>query len=414
MPAPEMPQSRSAVVLVVDRLGAGHLGPYGNAWLPTPHVNRLASESVLFETCLADSPALAATYRAWWTGRHTLAQDHEVPAGVAAKTSLPNLARERGLSAILITDDPEVAQLPLAQHFDEHLVLNTPPASQCAEAVEETGLFQLVAATIEVLAERPRPIFAWIHARGMSAAWDAPYELRAAMADLDDPDPPRLIVPPEERLAPGFDPDAVLGIAQAYSGQVQLFDECLGHLLAALQDHPQAGNLLFALTSPRGYPLGEHGRIGPCDHALYNELIHVPLLMRFPRTAGGEYPQRLSRVQSLAQPADLWGELAGACQWSAVADERAAGSSVAAIVGPNQRAIRTPAWYLRESQSAAGPERELYAKPDDRWEANEVASRCGDVVERLAAQLDAVEQALRQGTAASLPPLPADLTDVWR
>jgi hypothetical protein len=31
---------------------------------------------------------------------------------------------------------------------------------------------------------------------------------------------------------------------------------------------------------------------------------------------------------------------------------------------------------------------QLYVKPDDRWEANEVADRCPDVTERLLAALD--------------------------
>ncbi|MCA9271095.1 MAG: hypothetical protein KDA41_21585, partial [Planctomycetales bacterium] len=61
---------RSAVVVVVDRLGAGWLGPYGCTWVDTPHFNRLAAESAIFENCLALSPNVADAYAAWWTGRH--------------------------------------------------------------------------------------------------------------------------------------------------------------------------------------------------------------------------------------------------------------------------------------------------------------------------------------------------------
>ena len=43
-----------------------------------------------------------------------------------------------------------------------------------------------------------------------------------------------------------------------------------------------------------------------------------------------------------------------------------------------ETAIRTPAWYLRQSDPP-----ELFAKPDDRWEVNDVANRCHDVVDRL-------------------------------
>ena len=37
------------------------------------------------------------------------------------------------------------------------------------------------------------------------------------------------------------------------------------------------------LISPRGFPLGEHWRVGPCDDALFGELVHVPWMMQFPR-----------------------------------------------------------------------------------------------------------------------------------
>ena len=50
--------------------------------------------------------------------------------------------------------------------------------------------------------------------------------------------------------------------------------------------------------------------------------------------------------------------------------------------GDGQRTIRTPAWYLR---SAGEPE--LFAKPDDRWEVNNVTCRCPEVVEGLQAAL---------------------------
>ena len=70
------------------------------------------------------------------------------------------------------------------------------------------------------------------------------------------------------------------------------------------------------------------------------------------------------------------------------------------IASGAERAIRTPAWYLR-----AGEEPELFAKPDDRWEVNDVASRCPEVVEGLQEALRQYEQAMSAGTVPELPPL---------
>jgi hypothetical protein len=71
------------------------------------------------------------------------------------------------------------------------------------------------------------------------------------------------------------------------------------------------------------------------------------------------------------------------------------------IAGPgSQRAIRTPAWYLRAAEKP-----ELFTKPDDRCEVNNVAVRCQDVVECLLDALAQYEQTVQHGRVLDLPPL---------
>jgi hypothetical protein len=96
------------------------------------------------------------------------------------------------------------------------------------------------------------------------------------------------------------------------------------------------------------------------------------------------------------------------------AGEMTPGRQIAVAKSAAERAIRTPAWLLRESQSSDGfPRSELFAKPDDRWEANEVASHCREVVELLSAAGDQYEQ-FAAGQLPSLPPLAEILCDTRR
>ena len=83
-------------------------------------------------------------------------------------------------------------------------------------------------------------------------------------------------------------------------------------------------------------------------------------------------------------------------------------------IGLSQRAIRTPAWFLRESTQDGETTHELFAKPDDRWEANEISSLCSGVVEMLAAELDRFAAAATSGQLAESPPLAEVLCDTWR
>jgi len=61
---------------------------------------------------------------------------------------------------------------------------------------------------------------------------------------------------------------------------------------------------LLIVTSPRGYPLGEHGRLGHGDDSLHGESLNVPCLIRFPDQA-----HAAQRTRNLIQPPDLFATL---------------------------------------------------------------------------------------------------------
>jgi hypothetical protein len=310
-----------------------------------------------------------------------------------------------------MTDDESVAQHDLAVDFSEIQFLRPAKIEKNAASVEQTDLFAFFEMACELVAAPQRPNVVWLHSRGMSGPWDAPLEMRYQFADVDDPDPPAFVTPPEKMMGAEFDPDEVLGFVQAYAAQVQVADLCLGMLMDTFNSHPHAAETVFILTSPRGYPLGEHRRIGPCDDALYGELLHVPLLVHM---LGGAHA--LSRARHIVQPHQVFGLLrsgddAGLTQL--IAEPRSKPQAAFALAA-NQRTIRTPAWFLRESRGDEQPAYELFAKPDDRFEANEIASRCGDVVEMLAAELDQFSTAATSGQVSKLPPLAEILYDTWR
>ena len=405
-------RAKSAVVLVIDRLGAGCLGPYGNTWLETPNFNRLAAQSVLCETVIAGSPNLDAAYRSFWTRRHAMLPEDRSYA------TLLELAAAVGKRSILVTDDSTLAEHPQSSAFSERQLVAAVEASESATEIEQTGLFAFFTAARDTILRQPEPCLLWLHSRGMGGPWDAPLELRYQFADEDDPQPADFVRPPEAMLGEDADPDEVLGYVHAHAGQVGLLDMCLGMLLDALGEHPLGQESLLIVTSPRGYPLGEHRRVGPCDEALYGEMLHVPLFARFP---GDEHA--MSRLQGVVQPDEVFSLVAEVCDWrrnrfsrvsSELQGEMSQQPKAAYATGNEQRAIRTPAWFMRESRVDGNVQRELFAKPDDRFEANEVSSRCGDVVELLAAELDRFESAAREGELAESPPLAEVLYDIWR
>src|SRR5262245_17735935 len=59
-----------ALVLVPRGFHLGHAGCYGNDWIATPALDRLAAEGVVFDQHFADRPDPAGACRAWRSGMY--------------------------------------------------------------------------------------------------------------------------------------------------------------------------------------------------------------------------------------------------------------------------------------------------------------------------------------------------------
>lgn len=393
----------NAICLVLDCLHTGFLGPYGNTWIHTPAFDLLASKAFTFDFAVADSPRLGPLYESYWHVKHAL-----YPA--PARASFPARLREAGLTPALMTDEPLVAEHPLAGDFDQRIVIPVRRPSRPAGQLDETHFAACFAQIVDWLEQAPDGFFLWCHLGGLGTVWDAPLDDRRASMAPDDPEPFSGTEPPQRRLPADYDPDELFGIVQAYAGQVSLLDTCLGGLLSLLDRCP----VFLAVAGARGFPLGEHLRVGPCELPLYGELVHVPVFLLSPDGLGAS-----ARSPALVQPADLsatlldvlgmrqtpsyWGE----SLIPVVRGERPAVRQCALVVGlEGELAVRTPAWYLRRAASS-----ELFVKPDDRWEANNVANRCVDVVEQLCGLLSRTAHASSVSETLLPPQLSGILLD---
>jgi hypothetical protein len=409
---------RHAIVIAIDGLRASALGAYGSTTAATPALDALAAQSVVFDWMWCDGPLVEDFYRAAWDAQPRMSVSSI--AGNNSLRSLFELLEPLGVSSSLTTDDSAIAaraeQLPLRE------VRRIEVASDIgAESVADTRLAQLFSIAIdqvsawadsEAAGESASSQLLWLHARGFHGAWDAPLVLRQQLLDEDELQPNDLVTPPNSVRVD--DPDELLQFRTAYAAQVMVLDACVEALLGALVECGLDQQTMVVLVGCRGFALGEHGLVGSDVQYLYSEVLHVPCLVRQP---GGEAPP--PRSARLVQPMDLhglvrdWfegeGEAGPAENWlwapSATAPDPPA--FVYSEGAEGEQTLRTLAWMLRRPSWAAadGAAIELYAKPFDRWEANEVAARRPDVVERLLAVLDSVN-------AMQPPPaLDADLSE---
>ena len=435
MPAPNI------LVVAIDGLRAAALGAYGNTSFATPVLDQIAAESFLFDSCYAPSADLSGVYRALWQSIHPARPEcgasHRDGAQIAR--SLPRMLRELGYATTLVTDEPKSLSFAFVDDFDECIQLAADADIEKnpvrADDVSQTAMARVFSAACDVVAPRqtePRspsarvPRFIWLHSCGMYGAWDAPIELQQSLLDEGDPPPVEARIPPDFLIASDAEPDAIFRHSCAYAAQVMSLDACCRDLLEYVYSDRASEQWLVVVLGTRGYPLGEHRRVGGVDPRLYAEQLHVPWLVRFPDGLG-----RLARSDQLVSHFDVMPTLLDYIE-SAMGGDRAGMDGMSALPlaptarvdwrdalvfasGNGSQAIRTAAWSLRRegmtsdakttSREATSPQCELFVRPDDRWEANDVAKLCPDVVDALGSAMNDTLQKLSAGDAKPLTSL---------
>jgi arylsulfatase A-like enzyme len=191
---------------------------------------------------------------------------------------------------------------------------------------------------------------------------------------------------------------------------VTYLDAQLGTLFEHMRQVGHYDDTLVCLTASQSLPLGEHGMIGwpeasvaaPLRVRLHEELVHLPLILRLPGAESAGL-----RVSALTQPLDVAATVLdsfgmtppghGHSLWPLIRGEanevRPYACSAAPCGNGMEWALRTRDWaLLLPAENGAGQpvaQAQLYVKPDDRWEVNDVRQRHLELAEELEARLRA-------------------------
>ncbi len=408
------------LLLHVTGLHIGHIGCYGNDWVSTPALDQLATESVVFDQHYADCLGLWPTA---WTGHYRypwLATD-----ALSTPPDLGDILAAKDIPLINVTE----AQLTAAAHVNpESYHDEIRQALQSALAGVDAQPSWLIAL------ELPSLLPPWLVGEEFLLHYFQPEEKekqkdKDTEAEDDSEDEGEL--PAEEAsdspgiLWPLLDPplgpididdDELLQRLQlTYAAAVSQTD---AYLYTALETVRQAANddLLVIVTTDRGLALGEHGVVGDAIGRLHEELVHLPLLIRLPQ---GEQAGR--RIAALTQPVDLFATILEALGLAApehhghsllpLARGEMAQVRDYAVCGfhmdqETEWVLRTPDWSLLLPGDDSGRRIQLFAKPEDRWEVNDLRQQYLDLAEGLEQTLRAWGKAATQPGLLHPPPLP--------
>ena len=112
----------NVIVVVCNSVHLGFLGAYGNAWIETPNLDRLAAEGVVFDHHFPENLTTLPTRRSWWTGRYGFADAEQGWTPLRPdEPILPDLLWDKGVRTALISDVPLLreAGLGYGRGFDD-------------------------------------------------------------------------------------------------------------------------------------------------------------------------------------------------------------------------------------------------------------------------------------------------------
>ena len=112
----------NVIVVVCNSLHLGFLGCYGNSWIETPNLDRLAAEGVVFDHHYPENLTTLPTRRSWWTGRYGFPDPEQGWTPLRHDEAiLPDLLWNQGVRTALISDVPMLrdAGQGFGRGFDE-------------------------------------------------------------------------------------------------------------------------------------------------------------------------------------------------------------------------------------------------------------------------------------------------------
>jgi arylsulfatase A-like enzyme len=416
------------IVFALNGCPAGWLGAYGNDWVGTPNLDRLAAEAVTFDRHISDRPTSHSLAFGSRLSEHTRT--------ILVRANHPD------------TDGPETFYAGWGEVFDAR------PRAEDASPLDE--LLRTFPALLDRLAG-VSDFLLWIETDRLIPPWDVQQDVfEAYLEDAEDEELPpeeeetvtldpdevtqsepeaegndseKLVefveeeepevpdsAPDEEPVPPFADPptgpfersdlDAWDYLHRTFAAVVTKLDAELGRLFDDLRARGFDSSAVWVVTSDYGHPLGEHGQVGLYRPWLHEELVHLPLFLRLP---GGEQGGR--RVAGFTQPPDICPTLLAllgvpsndAPGFNLLPLARGEAESVRAFAvtaldlgDAAEIAIRTDEWTLlvptRVPEGDLPREPMLFEKPDDRWEVNDLRARNIERADELETKLREVLQ----------------------
>jgi arylsulfatase A-like enzyme len=348
--------------ITIDTLRADHLSAYGYTKIRTENINRLAEEGVLFEQMIAQSSWTKSSFGSIWTSLYPSqhkANSRDVYQSKdrwvllfsrGLREDVPTMAglfSDAGYVTVGLNTNGTLRSMKgLNRGFQLYLdMLGQDCINFFSYSIHWALLNHISPSTINLLklgtipylpAEKLRhlsnrvitrlqaegkPFFLWVHFMDPHIPYYPREKFAAKLIEYALTRNPAVLfinalyMDMDRLLSESDDlPLMKKSMTNLYDGEVLYADRNIGEMLNKLRGSGLLSSTLVVLTSDHGEELFDHGTPGAVEnlnlkfynrgydhgHTMYDELLRVPLIMRFPNK---QYAKQ--RVESIVQHIDL-------------------------------------------------------------------------------------------------------------
>jgi len=287
-----MPRKRKPNFLFIgiDSLRADRLSCYGYHRQTTPHIDRFAQSSTLFERTYSPFIPTTSGYGSMLTGMDVISTQmvalrHKGPLRPEV-TTLPEILKAEGYNTTCIGFTGN----PASRGFDKYFDFAGWGSWNEGRSPKAQNLNEVAIPELNRLAKKRAPFLLFLRHMDPHAPYlpPEPYERMFYHGNECDPDnrsmdPVMSFKPFRDFFASWMPPgitDKDYVIAQ-YDSAVAYMDACIQTIFNALESLGLAENTIVVLNSDHGETLYDHDCYFD-HHGLYDQTLHVPLILRYP------------------------------------------------------------------------------------------------------------------------------------
>jgi len=270
---------KNVVFIIVDTLSTEDLGAYGNTNSPSPIIDKLAREGVLFKKAYSTSswtkPSIASLFTGLMPSVHGVTSIDDILK--EEEFTLADAFKSKGFKTAAFVSHTLISpQMGYAQGFDVYDTI--PFKGNVHDVISSAKVTDM--ANDWLKKNHKDPFFLFLHYFDPHnnyhhhKKFDRTSNYKGSLKSSADIRELRKLIPTMTKEDQAF-------LKGLYQEEIAFTDSQIGRFLENIENFGLSKDTLIVLTADHGEEFLEHGEIGH-SRTLYNELIHIPFILKLP------------------------------------------------------------------------------------------------------------------------------------